>query len=39
MNSKFANRRKPRKVGGDDSEEEESGVAPGESTKADSNAR
>jgi hypothetical protein len=29
MSSKFANRRKPRKVGGDDSEEEDSGFAPG----------
>ncbi|KAJ5157839.1 uncharacterized protein N7482_008939 [Penicillium canariense] len=28
MSSKFANRRKPRKVGGNDSEEEDSGAAP-----------
>lgn len=32
MSSKFANRRKPRKVGGDDSGEEDSGLAPGMST-------
>jgi hypothetical protein len=33
MSSKFANRRKPRKIGGDD-EEEDGGAAPGMSAEA-----